>query len=128
MSVKAGTYSESIVIQGTQIVTIAGPAASSYAGNQVTISASAANGVVSFNTQKSSGIVFRNLNIINTLATSASVKAPAVYAWGSNILLDTVSLISGGTGVYQAGLGTTLISNSYIEGTVDLVNYRETSS
>lgn len=73
----------------------------------------------SFNTQKSSGAVFRNLNIVNTLTTSASVKAPAFYAYGSNILLDTVSLISGGTGVYQAGLGTTMISNSYIEGMID---------
>lgn len=119
VSVKAGTYSESIVIQGTQTVTIAGPTASNYADNKVVISASATNGVVSFNTQKSSGAVFRNLNIVNTLTTSASVKAPAFYAYGSNILLDTVSLISGGTGVYQAGLGTTMISNSYIEGMID---------
>jgi hypothetical protein len=117
VSIQAGEYSESIVIQGTQLVTIAGPTASSYAGNQVNIAASAPSGVVSFNTQKSSGAVFRNVNITNTIST-ANTKAPAFLASGSNMLLDTVALISGSTGVYQAGLGTTLITNSYIEGIV----------
>jgi len=113
--VQAGTYSESIVIQGTQTVTIAGPTASSYAGNQVVVAAAATGGVVSFNTQKSQGIVIRNINITNTIA-SASSKAPAFAAYGSNMLLDTVSLVSQGVGVYTANFGTTLISNSYIEG------------
>jgi len=115
VSVQAGTYSETVVIQGTQTVTIAGPTASSFANNQVKIVAEATTGVVSFNTQKSSGVVFRNVNITNTISV-AGTKAPAFYASGSNMLLDTVALVSGGLGVYQAGLGTTLITNSYIEG------------
>lgn len=119
MTVQAGTYSETIVIQGTQAVTIAGPTASSYAGNQVVVSAPAANGVVTFNTQKSNGIVFRNVNITNTIS-SATTRAPAFYGYGPNMLLDTVALVSGGTGVYQANFGTTLITNSYIEGNVPL--------
>jgi hypothetical protein len=123
VSVQAGTYSESIVVQGTQTVTIAGPTASSFANNQVNIAASATNGVVSFNTQKSSGVVFRNVNITNTISV-ATAKAPAFLAYGSNMLLDTVSLVSGGTVVYQAGLGTTLITNSYIEGIASaILNY-----
>ena len=117
VSIQAGTYSESIVIQGTQTVTIVGPTASSFANNQVNIAASATGGVVSFNTQKSAGVVFRNVNITNTISV-ASTKAPAFLASGSNMLLDTVALVSGGTGVYQAGLGTTLITNSYIEGII----------
>lgn len=117
VSIQAGTYSESIVIQGTQTVTIVGPTASSFANNQVNIAASATGGVVSFNTQKLAGVVFRNVNITNTISV-ASTKAPAFLASGSNMLLDTVALVSGGTGVYQAGLGTTLITNSYIEGII----------
>ena len=120
VTIQAGQYSESIVIQGTQTVTIVGPTASGFANNQVNIAASAANGVVSFNTQKSAGVVFRNVNITNTISV-ASVKAPAFLASGSNMLLDTVALVSGGTGVYQAGLGTSLITNSYIEGIVPAV-------
>lgn len=91
--VQAGTYSESIVSQGTQTVTTAGPPASSYAGNQVVIAAAATGGVVSFNTQKSQGVVLRNINITNTVATASS-KALAFSAYGSNMLLDTVSLVS----------------------------------
>lgn len=113
--VQAGVYSESIIIQGTQTVTISGPSASSYAQNQVVIAAPASGGVVSFNTQKSNGIVLRNVNLTNTISTP-SAKAPAFYAYGSNMLLDTVALVSGGIGVYQSGFGTTMITNSYIEG------------
>lgn len=123
--VQAGVYSESIVIQGTQTVTIVGPTASSYAMNQVVIAAAAPGGVVSFNTQKSNGIVLRNVNLTNTIS-SASTKAPAFYAYGSNMLLDTVALVSGGSAVYQAGFGTTVIANSYIEGkrTDNVINTR----
>lgn len=113
--VQPGVYSESIIIQGTQAVTVVGPTASSYAQNQVVIAAPAPSGVVSFNTQKSNGIVLRNLNLTNTMPSS-STKAPAFNAYGMNMLLDTVALVSGGTGVYQANFGTTLITNSYIEG------------
>jgi hypothetical protein len=115
--VKAGTYSESIIVQGTQAVTVVGPTASSYAMNQVVIAAPAPSGVVSFNTQKSNGIVLRNVNLTNTIS-DVNLKAPAFYAYGSNMHLDTVALVSGGQGVYQAGFGTTLISNSYIEGKI----------
>jgi hypothetical protein len=113
--VQAGIYTESIIIQGTQAVTVSGPSASSYAQNQVVIAAPAPSGVVSFNTQKSNGIVLRNLNITNTIST-ATAKAPAFSAYGSNMLLDTVALVSGGVGVYTANYGTTMIANSYIEG------------
>jgi hypothetical protein len=121
VSIQAGTYSETVTIQGTQTVTIAGPTASIFANNQVNIAASATAGVVSFNTQKSSGVVFRNVNITNTISAPGT-KAPALYVSGSNMLLDTVALVSGGLGVYQAGLGTTLITNSYIEGIVPTIH------
>jgi hypothetical protein len=109
-------------------VTISGPTASSYAQNQVVIAAPAPGGVVSFNTQKSNGIVLRNVNLTNTIS-SASAKAPAFYAYGSNMLLDTVALVSGGLGVYTAGFGTTMITNSYIEGkTFDIRDRKRNST
>ncbi|KAK0891512.1 hypothetical protein LTS16_025560 [Friedmanniomyces endolithicus] len=113
--VKAGTYSESIVIQGTQTVSILGPSASSYAANQVVIAAPAALGVVSFNTQKSTGVTFKNVNITNTGA--AGTKAPAVSVAGVNMGFYNCALVSPGIGVYTATLGTAIIANSYIEGT-----------
>ena len=123
--VAPGVYSESIIIQGTQTVTVSGPTASSYAQNQVVIAAPAPSGVVSFNTQKSNGIVLRNVNLTNTIFT-ATAKAPAFYAYGSNMLLDTVALVSGGLGAYTAGFGTTMITNSYIEGkTFDMQSHQK---
>ncbi|KAK3107953.1 hypothetical protein LTR53_017988, partial [Teratosphaeriaceae sp. CCFEE 6253] len=115
VSVQAGTYSEAITIQGTQTVTIAGPSASSYAGNQVAIAASATGGVVSFNTQKSTGVTFKNVNITNNAA--AGTKAPAVNMYGMNMAFYNCALISTGTGVYTASFGTTIIAGSYVEGT-----------
>lgn len=114
--VKAGTYSEAVTIQGSQTITIVGPIASTYAGNQVMIIAAApTTGVVSFNTQKSQGVTFRNVNITNTAASN--VKAPAVVMSGVNMAFYGCALVSAGQAVYQASYGTTVIANSYIEGT-----------
>lgn len=115
VSVLAGTYSESVVIQGTQTVTVAGPTASSYAGNQVVVAAAASAGVFSFNTQKSNGVTFRNINVTNT-GTIALAKAPAVNVYGSNMLFDTVALVSSGLGSYTASFGTSLLAHCYVEG------------
>jgi len=105
---QAGTYTEAITIQGTQTLTIAGPSASSYAGNQVVIAAAAAStGVVSFNMQKSTGITFKNVNITNTLSPAGS-KAPAVNMYGMNMGFYNCALISTGVGVYTASFGTTM--------------------
>ncbi|OIW24521.1 pectin lyase-like protein [Coniochaeta ligniaria NRRL 30616] len=114
--VKAGTYSEAVIIQGSQTITIVGPTATNYAGNQVVIVAAApTTGVVSFNTQKSQGVTFKNVNITNT--ATGNVKAPAVVMSGVNMAFYGCALVSAGQAVYQASYGTTLIANSYIEGT-----------
>jgi len=106
--VQPGTYPETLVIQGSQTVSILGPSASSYAGNQVLIAAAApTTGVVSFNTQKSQGVTFKNVNITNT-APGASSKAPAVSMSGMNMAFYDCALVSSGTGVYTASYGTTL--------------------
>ncbi|KAI5251701.1 pectin lyase-like protein [Aureobasidium subglaciale] len=110
--VKAGTYSESIAISGTQTVTIIGPTASSVAQNQVVIIASGANGVVSIATSATKGVTFKNLNLTNT----GTGTAPAVSIRGSKHGFYNCALISNGAGVYSSSYGTALIANSYIEG------------
>ncbi|CAD0110735.1 unnamed protein product [Aureobasidium uvarum] len=112
--VKAGTYSESIAISGTQTVTIIGPTASSVAQNQVNIVANNAVGVVSIATANTQGITLRNLNLTNP-ATSG--LAPAVSIRGSKHGFYTCAFVSSSSGVYYSSLGTSLIANSYLEGT-----------
>ncbi|KAI5206522.1 pectin lyase-like protein [Aureobasidium subglaciale] len=110
--VKAGTYSESIAISGTQTVTIIGPTATSFAQNQVNIIASGANGVVNIATTATKGVTFKNLNLTNT----GTGGAPAVSIRGSKHGFYNCALISSGSGVYSSSYGTALIANSYIEG------------
>ncbi|KAH0361823.1 carbohydrate esterase family 8 protein, partial [Aureobasidium melanogenum] len=110
--VKAGTYSESVAILGSQTVTIIGPTASSVAQNQVNIVASGANGVVSI-TSTNTGTTLKNLNLTN-LATSGT--APAIYVRGSKHGIYNCALVSSGTGLYFSSFGTALIANSYLEG------------
>lgn len=112
--VKAGTYSESIAISGTQTVTIVGPTASSVAQNQVNIVASGTNGVVNITTSNTQGITLKNLNLTN-LATSGT--APAVSVRGSKHGIYNCALVSSSYGVYYSSYGFALIASSYIEGT-----------
>lgn len=121
VSVLAGTYTESVMIPGTQTITLVGPTASSYAQNKVVITASGTAGAIGFGTANSKGATFKYLNFTNT-ATSGT--APAAYIKGSNIAFYGCSLVSGSTGVFYAGLSSAIIANSYIEGTDKLfTNY-----
>ncbi|KAG9677434.1 carbohydrate esterase family 8 protein, partial [Aureobasidium melanogenum] len=112
--VKAGTYSESIAVSGTQTVTIVGPTASSVAQNQVNIVASGTNGVVNIATSNTQGVTLKNLNLTN-LATSGT--APAVSVRGSKHGIYNCALVSSSYGVYYSAYGFALIASSYIEGT-----------
>lgn len=121
VSVMAGTYTEAVMIPGTQTVTIVGPTASSYAQNQVVITTSGSNGAIGFGTSNSIGATFKYLNFTNT-ATSGT--APAAFVKGSNIAFYGCSLISSSTGVYYSSYSTALIYDSYIEGSDKLfTNY-----
>jgi pectin methylesterase-like acyl-CoA thioesterase len=114
--VKAGTYSETIAISGTQTVTVVGPTASSVAQNQVNIVANISTnnvGVLNVATSSTKGITLKNLNLTNT-ATSGT--APAIAIRGSKHGFYTCAFVSGGFGVFYSSVGTALIANSYIEG------------
>jgi len=110
--VSAGTYS-AISIVGTQTITVVGPTATSVANNQVVISASGSVGPLAIGTNNAQGATFRNLNFTNP---STSALAPAANMRAANMAFYGCALVSGGQGVYTASYGTTLISDSYIEG------------
>ena len=114
--VKAGTYSETLSISGTQAVTVVGPSASSVAQNQVNIVANnntGTVGVLNVATSATKGVTLKNLNLTN-IATSGT--APAIAIRGSKHALYSCALVSGGLGVFYSSVGTALIANSYIEG------------
>ncbi|KAI4740676.1 pectin lyase-like protein [Aureobasidium sp. EXF-12298] len=114
--VKAGTYSETIAISGTQAVTVVGPTASSVSQNQVNVVASSNTGnvgVLNVAVSLTKGVTLKYLNFTNTASTGT---APAAAVRGSKIGFYTCSLVSSGSGVLFSSLGTTLIANSYIEG------------
>ena len=119
VSVLPGTYTEAVLIPGTQTVTIVGatPAASAYRGyvdNQVVITTSGTAGAVGFGTSGSKGATFKHLNLTNSATTGT---APAFYNKAANVALYSCALISSSTGVYFSSYSTALIYNSYIEGT-----------
>ncbi|CAD0092854.1 unnamed protein product [Aureobasidium mustum] len=133
--VKAGTYTESIVIRGSQTVTIIGPTASSVAQNQVNVVASGQNGVVSFATSNTQGITLKNLNLTNS-ATSGLAPAvyiegadklfynyPTAYVYGSTIV-PTISnaLIMYGKGNATTGNATLVVDSSSVVQKAGLTN------
>jgi pectin methylesterase-like acyl-CoA thioesterase len=122
--VKAGTYSETISIAGTQTVTVVGPTASSVAQNQVNIVAfsNTSNiGVLNVASGATKGITLRNLNLTNTANVGT---APAVAIRGSKHGFYTCAFVSGGIGAFFSSVGTALVANSYIEGSDKLfLNY-----
>ena len=124
VSVLAGTYTEAVLIPGTQTVTVIGATPTSYSGyadNTVVITTSGTAGAVGFGTSNSKGASFKYLNLINSATTGT---APAAFVKGSNIAFYSCSLVSGSTGAYYSSYSTALIYNSYIEGTDKLfTNY-----
>lgn len=113
VSVLPGTYS-AVIIPGTQTLTIVGPTASAVADNQVVITSNGIAGSLSFGTSNGRGLTLRNLNLTNS-ATSG--VGPAISARGVNVGIYTCALISSAQGAYSANYGTTLIANSYVQGT-----------
>lgn len=121
VSILAGTYTEAVLIPGTQTITLVGPTASSYASNQVVVTTTGTAGAIGFGTSNSLGATFRFLNFTNS---ASSGTAPAAFVKGSNIAFYGCSLISGSTGVYYSSYSTALIYDSYIEGSDKLfTNY-----
>ncbi|EPE04314.1 carbohydrate esterase family 8 protein [Ophiostoma piceae UAMH 11346] len=115
VTIKQGTYTESVSIQATAAVTIVGEtsAGSSYANNLVTIANSGL--AVNYGSASTShlGLTWRNINFNNTDSTSTT---GVVYLRGSKNAFYSCRFVCAGsvclTGTYSAGL----IANSYIDG------------
>lgn len=114
--VRAGTYNEAISVVGTASVTIVGDSSVSgdYTKNQVTILSSVASLIpMSIGTNSAQGVTWRNINFVN----SATGTAAAVSLRGTRNAFYSCQFISAGTTAITSSLGTTLIADSYIEGT-----------
>ncbi|KAK5127762.1 hypothetical protein LTR85_004878 [Meristemomyces frigidus] len=114
VTVKAGTYSETVSVVATQTVTIIGENASpsDYTQNKVTISNS--SGPVTIGSNSVQGISWRNMNFVNGATTGTTY---AVSLRGTKNAFYDCSFVSAGAGVITSTLGITLISGGYVEGT-----------
>ncbi|KAI4859860.1 pectin lyase fold/virulence factor [Hypoxylon rubiginosum] len=112
VSVKAGTYNETIVINRSPAVTIVGDTSfpNDYTQNQVIITS---GGVpLSINTNNVEGITWRNINFVSL---STSTTAWAVSLRGTKNAFYGCQIISAGNQAFYSTLGITLIANSYVE-------------
>jgi len=103
-------------VVGTAAVTIIGdsPTPTNYAKNQVTILPNIAASIpMSIGTNGVLGITWRNINFVN----SATGTAAVVSLRGATNGFYNCQFISAGATAITSTLGTTLIANSYIEGT-----------
>ncbi|KAJ4297434.1 hypothetical protein N0V90_005325 [Kalmusia sp. IMI 367209] len=111
VTVKAGTYTESVVIQATAAVTIVGEStdADDYSSNLVTISNSAAPVTYSVATK---GISWKNINFFNTNSAST---AGFMYLRGSQNAFYSCQFVAAGPTGFSTNYASALIANSYIE-------------
>ncbi|KAF3759889.1 family 8 carbohydrate esterase [Cryphonectria parasitica EP155] len=113
VTVKAGTYSESITIAAAATVTIVGEAgaSNSYADNAVTISNSVA-APLTISSTAIKGITFRNINFYNSNAASS---AGAVSIKGLQHAFYACQFVTAGSGAVTGGNAVALIADSYME-------------
>ncbi|KAK6063823.1 pectinesterase [Seiridium cupressi] len=130
VTIKAGTYTEAIVISATAAVTIVGEtntvkrrddgsSSVDYFQNLVTIE-NAAAAPLTISSTSAKGATFRNINFSNT--NSASVLG-AVSLKGSQHAFYSCQFLAAGAVAIQGGISSALIADSYIEAT-DKVIYQ----
>ncbi|KAK5118525.1 hypothetical protein LTR62_003040 [Meristemomyces frigidus] len=114
VTIKQGTYSDTVSVQATQTVTVIGenPSPDQYSQNAVTISHPL--GPVTIASNNVLGITWRNINFMNRNTTGTAF---AVSLRGTKNAFYDCSFVSAGQGVITSTLGITLISGGYIEGT-----------
>ncbi|KAJ4358780.1 uncharacterized protein N0V89_003364 [Didymosphaeria variabile] len=117
VTVKAGTYTEGVVIQATAAVTIVGETtdADAYSSNLVTISNTAAP--VTYNVA-TRGLTWKNINFYNTNAASA---AGFMYLRGSQNAFYSCQFVAAGSVGFSTNYASALIANSYIEAADKLI-------
>ncbi|KAK6073561.1 pectinesterase [Seiridium cupressi] len=124
VTIKAGTYTEAIVISATAAVTIVGEtntvkrrddgsSSVDYFQNLVTIE-NAAAAPLTISSTSAKGATFRNINFSNT--NSASVLGAASLK-GSQHAFYSCQFLAAGAVAIQGGISSALIADSYIEAT-----------
>ncbi|KAH8662487.1 pectin lyase fold/virulence factor [Xylariales sp. PMI_506] len=115
VTIKSGTYSESVVIQATATVTVLGETSSSattdYSKNLVTISNNG-SAPLSFSSTSIKGITWRNVNFVNIGSGSTT---GAVYLKGSQHAFYACQFVSAGSASISSSYAAALIADSYIE-------------
>ncbi|KAL1627174.1 hypothetical protein SLS56_006512 [Neofusicoccum ribis] len=113
VSVKAGTYTDSVVVQATAAVTIIGETSSSsdYSQNKVVVSNSGTP--LSWNTDGSLGTTWKNINFINPSA--GSTTATAISLRGTKNAFYNCQIISAGAFGITSATSSAFIYSSYIE-------------
>jgi hypothetical protein len=124
VTVLPGTYSEFVSVTGVATITIIGAtatAAADWSQNQVTIAYPAVYpaAVLGIGSNSAKGVTIRNINLVNSLAVSASsnTNAVVVSVRGYNIAFYGCSITSPGALAVSSSLGLTFFANSYFEGT-----------
>jgi len=124
VTVLPGTYSEFVSVTGAATVTIVGAtatAAADWSQNQVTIAYPAVYpaAVLGIGSSSAKGVTIRNINLVNSLAVSASsnTNAVVVAVRAYNIAFYGCSIVSPGALAVSSSLGLTFFANSYFEGT-----------
>ncbi|KAK6220113.1 pectinesterase [Colletotrichum tabaci] len=116
VTVKAGTYTETISIQATAAVTIVGETAtsgSSYSDNLVTITNGGGDSSpVTFVTSTSKGVTWRNINFVNSNAASA---AGIISLRGSRNAFYSCQFTAAGPVGFTGSQASGIIANSYIQ-------------
>ena len=115
--IRAGTYNEAVNVLGSAALTIIGESSmpEDYSKNQVIISSTTTP--MSIGTNAVLGISWKNINFVNPLVGSNS---PTVSLRGAMNAFYNCQFISAGGNSITLTLGTTLIANSYVEGTTKL--------
>ncbi|OJD29429.1 pectinesterase family protein [Diplodia corticola] len=118
VSVKAGTYTDSIIVQATAAVTVVGESSSSsdYSQNKVVVSN--AGIPLSWNTAASLGTTWKNINFVTS--NTASTAAAASLSGSKNAFYDCQFISAGDLGI-SSSIGTSFVYNSYIEARSKLI-------
>jgi hypothetical protein len=114
--VRAGTYSAAVTVVGAAQLTIIGDSSLpfNYSQNQVTISSNSASTIpMTIGTNRVLGITWRNINFVN----SGTGNTATISLRGAKNAFYNCQFISSGATAVASTLGTTIIANSYIEGT-----------
>lgn len=115
VTILAGTYTENVVIQATQTVTIQGEVSEKrdYTSNKVVIeNGGKADPALSFTVANAAGVTWRNIKFSNTLVGGSG---GAVFLRGSRNAFYGCEFVTAGIAAITGSYASAMIANSYLE-------------